>query len=72
MGLSHIFELSMDMKLYFFTPNACLEKEDWKWDDEPKNIYSPLSKDLYKIDARDADYDFSVYGGVTEKEEVLP
>ena len=35
-----------DDVLDFFSPDACLAKDDWTWDDEKKMIINPMSKDL--------------------------
>ena len=53
----------------FFTPDACLEKEDWKWDDEQKCVVNPLGEDLAALEDIDGDYDFSTYGGPIEDTE---
>ena len=58
--------------LDFFTPDACLEKDDWAWDDAKKLIHNPLSKDLDDLEGGDADYDFSIYGDAVEVEDSMP
>ena len=58
-----------DDVLDFFTPDACLEKEDWKWDDEQKCVVNPLGEDLAALEDIDGDYDFSTYGGPIELTE---
>ena len=58
-----------DEVLEFFTPDACLEKEDWKWDDEQKCVVNPLGEDLAALEDIDGDYDFSTYGGPIEDTE---
>ena len=59
----------MEKTRWFFTPDTCLEKEDWTWDHGTKTIHNPLSKDLNDFNGRDEDYDFSVYGEVTNTED---
>jgi len=45
----------------FFDPDAVVEKEDWYWDDERKNIFNPLSTELDGLEAGDNNYDFSLF-----------
>ena len=44
----------------FFDPDAVVEKDEWRWDDEKGTIINPLSKELDGLEAIDKDYDFSV------------
>ena len=47
-----------DKVLYFFDPEAIVEKADWIWDPEKKVIINPLSKQLDALEGLDSDYDF--------------
>lgn len=37
-----------DEVLDFFSPDACLAKDDWSWDEEKKMMINPMSMDLEK------------------------
>ena len=58
-----------DEVLDFFSPDACLAKDDWSWDEEKKMIMNPMGKDLENIDAADNDYNFVIEMEGDEKEE---
>ena len=58
-----------DEVLDFFSPDACLAKDDWSWDNEKKMIINPMSKDLENIDAADNDYNFVMEMEGDEKED---
>ena len=52
--------------LDFFTPDTCVEKEDWKQDDKQKNVVNPLGEDLAALEDIDGDYFFCTYSGPIE------
>ena len=56
----------MAMRFSVFTPDACLEKEDWTWDDNKKSVVNPLGADLAVLEDIDGDYNFSTYSGTSE------
>ena len=57
-----------DEVLDFFSPDACLAKDVWSWDEE-EMIINPISKDLENIDAADNDYNFVMEIEGDEKED---
>ena len=54
----------------FFDPQAVVEKERWKWNEETGTLTSPLSEELDGLETIDDDYDFTVIqteGSLNEK-----
>lgn len=47
-----------DEVLDFYTADACVQKEDWEWDNINKTIKTSQSKDLDDLTVVDQDYDF--------------
>ena len=57
----------------FFDPEAVIEKEDWRWDDEKGVTITPLSDELEGLETIDDDYNFIAiegedYNNLREKE----
>ena len=57
--------------LYFFSPDAYLEKQDWTCYKNKKVIKNPLNKNLDDLYDGNTDYNFSVFGEVAEEDKAL-
>ena len=53
----------------FFDPQAVIEKENWKWDEETYTLISPLSEELDGLETIDDDYDFTLVQSEGSKNE---
>ena len=53
----------------FLDPQAVIEKENWKWDEETYTLISPLSEELDGLETIDDDYDFTLVQSEGSKNE---